>query len=102
MPRGETGRNLRCVRWSVPYPLVRVGDLIDDLGQLAVVTRVLVIEDGKVGLIESVCENGERRETVYPPGTTSSWFSRVGEGCVPSAEGLHDFLAQHYLEYPSG
>lgn len=98
LPRCATGRNVPHVRVSVPYPLVRVGDVIDDLGQFAVVTRTLVAEDEKVGVIRSVCDNGQRRETVYPPSATTSQLSRVGEGCVPTPEGLHDFLVQHVHE----
>jgi hypothetical protein len=90
---------LHQVRVSVPYPLVQVGDVIEDLGQLAVVTRTLVSEEGKAGLIQAVCQNGQRRETVYPLSATTGLLSRVGEGCVPTAEGLHDFLAQHSLDF---
>jgi hypothetical protein len=57
-----------------------------------------VAENEKAGLIQAVCENGQQRETVYPPRTTTGLFSRVGQGCVPTAEGLQDFLAQHHLE----
>lgn len=78
--------------------MVRIGDVIDDLGQFAVVTRTLVTKDGKVGVIRSVCEDGQRRETVYPPRAPTSQLSRVGEGCVPTPEGLHDFLVQHVRE----
>jgi hypothetical protein len=86
------------MRVSVPYPLVRVGDVIEDLGQLAVVTHALMAEEGKAGRIQAMCEDGQQHETVYPPRTTTGLLSRVGEGCVPTAAGLHDFLAQQPLE----
>ena len=79
-------------RVSVPYPSVRVGDVIDDLGQLAVVT--FVGRRGRAGVIRSVGAKGQRRETVYPAGTATGTVSRVGEGCAPSPEGLHDFIVQ--------
>jgi hypothetical protein len=95
LPRRPTGRKFSWVRVSVPYPLVRPGDVIEDLGCLAVVTHALMAEEGKAGRIQAVCEDGQQHETVYPPRTTTGLFSRVAEGCVPSAAGLHDFLAQH-------
>ena len=79
-------------RVSVPYPSVRVGDVIDDLGQLAVVT--FVGQRGGAGVIQSIGANGQRRETVYPARTATGTFSRVGEGCAPTPEGLHDFIVR--------
>jgi hypothetical protein len=81
------------MRTSVPYALVCVGDVIDDLGSFAVVTHL--IQDKDIGLIRSVCTNGQRRETVYRPSTTISLLSRVGEHCAPSPQGLRDFFAHH-------
>ena len=79
-------------RVSVPYPSVRVGDVIEDLAQLAVVT--FVGRRGEAGVIQSVGANGQRRETVYPARSTTGTVSRVGEGCAPSPEGLHDFIVR--------
>jgi hypothetical protein len=80
------------LRVSVPYASVHVGDVIDDLGQLAVVT--FVGRRGPAGVIHSVGANGQRRETVYPAGSTTGTVSRVGEGCAPSPQGLHDFIVR--------
>jgi hypothetical protein len=81
------------MRIPVPYPLVCVGDVIDDLGRFAVVTHLR--RDKDVGVIYSVCTNGQRRETIYRPSTTTSVFSRVGQNCTPTPQGLRDFFAEH-------
>ena len=101
MFRHALGRTFRGVRASVPYPQVRVGDVIDDLGQFAVVTRTEMLPGGEAGLLEAVCENGQRYETAYPVGSPMGRVSRVGEGCQPTPQGLHEFLLQHALEVTS-
>src|SRR5690242_13444414 len=99
--RHALGRTFHGVRASVPYPQVRVGDVIDDLGQFAVVTRTEMLPSGEAGLLEAVCENGERRETAYPARARMGQVSRVGQGCQPTPQGLHDFLLQHAQEIVS-
>jgi hypothetical protein len=81
------------MRTSVPYALVCVGDVIDDLGSYAVVTHLTLDKD--MAVIHSVCTNGQRREMAYRPSTTFSLLSRVGEHCTPSPQGLRDFFAHH-------
>jgi hypothetical protein len=81
------------MRTSVPYALVCVGDVIEDLGRFAVVTHLT--RDKDLGLIQSVCRNGQRRQTAYRPSATISVLSRVGEHCTPSPQGLRDFFAKH-------
>ena len=85
------------MRESVPYRLIRVGDVIDDLGQLAVVTHTQAAGPSGPGRIQSVCADGQWREMVYPLGAAGCLVSRVGEGCAPKPRGLRDFLAQHRL-----
>ena len=79
------------MRESVSYQSARVGDVIDEGGQLAVVLSVEETQD-KAGTILALRADGTPRRLEWLPGTTSGPLGRVGKGCKLTREGLRDFI----------
>lgn len=89
---------------AVPFDAIHVGDVIDrplmvGSDSYEVVTRVAEEKAGDEvnHLILSVGQDGKRHRLEWRPcpDTPAGMLDRIGEGCVPTAEGLQDFLAQH-------
>jgi hypothetical protein len=91
---------------SVPFNLIRVGDVIDrpfrgGLDSFDVVMQVGAERSGEEvnQVIVSVSVGGERHRLEWRPcpDTEASMLDRVAEGCIPTPKGLQDFLTRHYL-----
>jgi hypothetical protein len=89
---------------AVPFDAIHVGDVIDrplvvGSDSFEVVTRVGEETSWEEvnHLILSVGLDGKRHRLEWRPcpDTQADMLDRVGEGCVPTAEGLNDFLVQH-------
>jgi hypothetical protein len=92
-------------RVFVPVHLARVGDVLE-WGQpsaprhpdwFSVVTRVGKDEEGNVH-IQSLRASGKPSHDICPSGTVPGMFSRIGEGCTPTLEGLWVFLRENGLD----
>lgn len=89
-------------RVSVPTNLVRKGDVLELPGDprgpesFAVVTQVWQDEGGDVHA-QSLRASGRSDEERCPAGSVPGMYSRIGEGCAPTPEGLRAWLRDNGL-----
>lgn len=88
-------------RVFVPFNRVRRGDVIEygsfrGPGPHAVVTADPFMDESWA-VVYTVTADGDPDEWRYSldQGAMMPMFTRVGEGCTPTAEGLRDFIIQH-------
>jgi hypothetical protein len=80
---------------SLPLSFARSGDVVDAGGWGRFVVIVHVWQDEEKALrILYVNAAGQRGRWRCLPGTSPTLYTRVGQGCRPTAEGLQDFILE--------